>query len=62
MRKKMYFVGIMAQVGVFATTSFALWSLTSMDIAKLCSISMMASSFVSLPILLQIERWIDGVD
>lgn len=62
MRKKMYFVGIMAQVGIFSTVAFALWVLTSMDITKLCCISMMASSFVSLPILLQIERWINGVD
>lgn len=58
----MYFVGIMSQVGVFSAIAAFLWMMTKMDAVKVFCISAMAASIVSLPILLQIERWINGVD
>nr|DAG54885.1 MAG TPA: hypothetical protein [Caudoviricetes sp.] len=62
MRKRMYFIGVMAQVGVFATVAFLLWWMSEIDVIKLLCISAMVSMTVSLPILMQIERWVNGVE
>lgn len=56
----MYFIGIMAQVGTFATSVFLLWCMTKMDALKLLRISAIVSMAISLPILIQIEGWING--
>ena len=61
MRKRLYFVGVMSQVGTFATVAFLLWWMTSMDMVKLLCTSAMVSTVVSLPILMQIERWVNRV-
>lgn len=58
----MYFIGVMAQVGTFDTIALLLWWMTKMDVLKLLCISAMVSSMVSLPILMQIERWVNGVE
>lgn len=58
----MYFIGVMAQVGTFSTIVLLLWWMTKMDVLKLLCISAMVSSMVSLPILMQIERWVNGVE
>lgn len=58
----MYFIGVMAQVGTFSTIVLLLWWMTKMDVLKLFCISAMVSSMVSLPILMQIERWVNGVE
>ena len=60
MRKRMYFVGAMAQIGTFATSAFLLWWMTEMDALKLLCISAIVSMAISLPILIQIEGWING--
>lgn len=60
MRKRMYFIGMMAQIGVYATVAMMLWWLTELDVLKVLCISAMASVIVSLPILMQIEGWING--
>lgn len=62
MRKRMYFIGVMAQVGTFFTIALLLWGMTKMDVLELLCISAMASSMVSLPILMQIERWVNGIE
>ena len=62
MRKRMYFIGVMAQVGAFATVAFLLWWMSEIDVIKLLCISAMVSMTVSLPILMQIERWVNGVE
>ena len=62
MRKRMYFIGVMAQVGAFSTIALLLWWMTKMDVLKLFCISAVVSSMVSLPILMQIERWVNGVE
>nr|DAP77499.1 MAG TPA: hypothetical protein [Caudoviricetes sp.] len=51
----------MSQVGTFATVAFLLWWMTSMDVVKLLCTSAMVSTVVSLPILMQIERWVNRV-
>jgi hypothetical protein len=51
MRKRMYFIGVMAQVGTFFTIALLLWGMTKMDVLELLCISAMVSSMVSLPIL-----------
>lgn len=58
----MYFIGVMAQVGTFSTIALLLWWMTKMDVLKLFCISAVVSSMISLPILLQIERWVNGVE
>lgn len=58
----MYFIGVMAQMGTFSTIVLLLWWMTKMDVLKLFCISAMVSSMVSLPILMQIERWVNGVE
>lgn len=58
----MYFIGVMAQVGTFATIALLLWWMTKMDVLKLLCISAMVSSMVSIPILMQIERWVNEVE
>ena len=58
----MYFIGVMAQVGKFSTIALLLWWMTKMDVLKLFCISAVVSSMISLPILMQIERWVDGVE
>ena len=62
MRKRMYFIGVMAQVGTFSTIALLLWWMTKMDVLKLFCISAVVSSMISLPILMQIERWVNGVE
>jgi len=62
MRKRMYFIGVMAQVGTFSTIALLLWWMTKMDVLKLFCISAAVSSMISLPILMQIERWVNGVE
>lgn len=62
MRKRMYFIGMMAQIGVYATIAMMLWWLTELDVLKVLCISAMASVIVSLPILMQIEGWINEND
>jgi hypothetical protein len=62
MRKRMYFIGVMAQVGTCFTIALLLWWLTKMDVLKLFCISAAVSSMISLPILMQIERWVNGVE
>jgi len=62
MRKRLYFVGVMAQVGTFSTIALLLWWMTKMDVLKLFCISAVVSSMISLPILMQIERWVNGVE
>ena len=62
MRKRIYFIGVMAQVGTFSAVAFLLWQMTKMDALKVLCISSMISMTISLPILIQIERWIDEVD
>lgn len=62
MRKRMYFIGMMAQIGVYATVAMMLWWLTELDVLKVLCISAMASVIVSLPILMQIEGWINEND
>jgi Mg2+/citrate symporter len=51
MRKRMYFIGVMAQVGTFSTIALLLWWMTKMDVLELFCISAMVSLMVSLPIL-----------
>ena len=51
MRKRMYFIGVMAQVGTFATIALLLWWMTKMDVLELLCISAMVSLMVSIPIL-----------
>ena len=58
----MYFIGVMAQVGTFSTIALLLWWMTKMDVLKLFCISAVVSSMISLPILVQIERWVNGVE
>ena len=58
----MYFIGVMAQVGTFATVAFLLWWMSEIDVIKLLCISSMVSMTVSLPILMQIERWVNGIE
>ena len=58
----MYFIGVMAQVGTFSTIALLLWWMTKMDVLKLFCISAVVSSMISLPILIQIERWVNGVE
>ena len=58
----MYFIGVMAQVGTFSTIALLLWWMTKMDVLKLFCISAVVSSMVSLPILMQIDRWVNGVE
>lgn len=58
----MYFIGVMAQVGTFSTIALLLWWMTKMDVFELLCISAMASSMVSIPILMQIERWVNGIE
>ena len=58
----MYFIGVMAQVGTFSTIALLLWWMTKMDLLKLFCISAVVSSMISLPILMQIERWVNGVE
>lgn len=58
----MYFIGVMAQVGTFSTIALLLWWMTKMDVLKLFCISTVVSSMISLPILMQIERWVNGVE
>ncbi len=58
----MYFIGVMAQVGTFSTIALLLWWMTKMDVLKLFCISAAVSSMISLPILMQIERWVNGVE
>jgi hypothetical protein len=53
-------MGIMAEIGVFSTVAIVLWWISGMDVWKILCISAAASSLISLPIMLQIERWIDG--
>lgn len=62
MRKRMYFIGVMAQVGTFATVAFLLWWMSEIDVIKLLCISSMVSMTVSLPILMQIERWVNSIE
>jgi hypothetical protein len=62
MRKRMYFIGVMAQVGTFSTIALLLWWMTKMDVLKLFCISAAVSSMISIPILMQIERWVNGVE
>lgn len=62
MSKRMYFIGVMAQVGTFSTIALLLWWMTKMDVLKLFCISAVVSSMISLPILMQIERWVNGVE
>ena len=61
-RKRMYFIGVMAQVGTFSTIALILWWMTKMDVLKLFCISAVVSSMISLPILMQIERWVNEVE
>lgn len=56
----MYFIGVIAQVGTFATVAFLLWWMSEIDVIELLCISSMISMTVSLPILIQIERWVNG--
>lgn len=56
----MYFIGVIAQVGTFATVAFLLWWMLEIDVIELLCISSMISMTVSLPILIQIERWVNG--
>lgn len=58
----MYFIGVMAQVGTFSTIALLLWWMTKMDVLKLFCISAVVSSMISLSILMQIERWVNGVE
>lgn len=58
----MYFIGVMAQVGTFSTIALLLWWMTKMDVLKLLCISAMVSSMVSIHILMQIERLVNGVE
>jgi len=58
----MYFIGVMAQVGTFSTIALLLWWMTKMDVLKLFCISAVVYSMISLPILMQIERWVNGVE
>lgn len=58
----MYFIGVMAQVGTFSTIALLLWWMTKMDVLKLFCISAVVPSMISLPILMQIERWVNGVE
>lgn len=58
----MYFIGVMAQVGTFSTIALLLWWMTKMDVLKLFCISAVVSSMISIPILMQIERWVNGVE
>ena len=58
----MYFIGVMAQVGTLSTIALLLWWMTKMDVLKLFCISAVVSSMISLPILMQIERWVNGVE
>lgn len=58
----MYFIGVMAQVGTFSTIALLLWWMTKMDVLKLFCISAVVSSMISPPILMQIERWVNGVE
>ena len=58
----MYFIGVMTQVGTFSTIALLLWWMTKMDVLKLFCISAVVSSMISLPILMQIERWVNGVE
>lgn len=60
MSKVLCFMGIMAEIGVFSTVAIVLWWISGMDVWKILCISAAASSLISLPIMLQIERWIDG--
>lgn len=60
MRKRMYFIGMMAQIGVYTTVAMILWWLTELDVLKVLCISTITSVIVSLPILMQIEGWING--
>jgi hypothetical protein len=52
-------MGIMAEIGVFSTVAIVLWWTSRMDVWKILCISAAASSLISLPIMLQIERWIE---
>ena len=58
----MYLIGVMAQVGTFSTIALLLWWMTKMDVLKLFCISAVVSSMISLPILMQIERRVNGVE
>ena len=58
----MYFIGVMAQVGTFATVAFLLWWMSEIDVIKLLCISSIVSMTVSIPILMQIERWVNGIE
>ena len=59
MSKVLCFMGIMAEIGVFSTVAIVLWWTSGMDVWKILCISAAASSLISLPIMLQIERWIE---
>ena len=59
MSKVLCLMGVMSEIGVFATVAIVLWWVSKMDVLKILCISAAVSSLVSLPIMLQIERWIE---
>lgn len=60
MSKVLCFMGVMAEIGVFSTVAIVLWWTSKMDVWKILCISAATSSLISLPIMLQIERWIEN--
>lgn len=56
MRKRLYFVGVMAQVGTFSTIALLLWWMTKMDVLKLFCISAVVSSMISLGMKIMIDN------
>lgn len=55
----LYFMGIMAEIGAFSTSVMILWCLTSMDLWELLCVSTAAASFVTFPMMMKIEEWLD---
>jgi hypothetical protein len=56
----LYFMGVMAEIGAFATSAMILWCLTNMDLWKILCISMATASFVTFPVMMKIEEWLDA--
>lgn len=58
----LYLVGAMAEVGIWAASAGLLFRFTEMDVLELMCISAMITFVLGLPILMQIERWISGIE